>query len=581
MADRVTGDAGLIVDRRSDGALRLSSAVPLPADRPDIAERLRHWATVDPARPLMTVASGETGEGRAREMMSYGAALQAARALHGALTALGLGPGARVATLLAAGREALVLRLACLLGNMVHITLPPRPFRDLPAIPPDTGEAARIWRMVRPDLLILPDGPAPAAGGMARRLSNLPPGPPVADCDGQPTDWTAIFFTAGSTGKPKGVPITRGMIASCQAACVAVWPFLAERTPVLIDWMPWNHVFGGLDNLFKIIWNGGTLHLMPPPLADGDDTLVALMEEVRPTLMIGVPLGLRLMLDAGVGDPARLARGCARLSDIFIAGAAMDPALWDRLQAFRAGMAAVHGRPIRLRSGYGATEAASTMCLAPGPVSTPGWLGWPLPGHEIALVDADGGRELRFRGPNLAPCYLGEDGPLPLPLDAQGYYCSGDAAVLDTDPEGRPMLRFDGRLSEDFKLSSGIKVRAGALRAGLLRQLGPQVQDLVLGGEGREALVALVFPAAGAEADAAGLAARLSRDLAAWNAENPASSTVIARFALAPIRPSVDAGEVSAKGQLVQSRILRNHAPLFAALSEGRIGRAPAAAPGG
>jgi feruloyl-CoA synthase len=522
----------------------------------------------------MTVASGQ-----GREIVSYGEALHAARALHGSLAAVGLKPGARVATLLAAGREALVLRLACLLGNLVHVTLPPRPFRDLQAVPPDTGEAERIWRMVRPDLLILPAGSAMPGGGLARRLADLPPAPPLPDCDGRPADWTAIFFTAGSTGAPKGVPITRGMIASCQAACVAVWPFLAERPPVLIDWMPWNHVFGGLDNLFKIIWNGGTLHLMPPPLADGDDTLIALMEEVRPTLMIGVPLGLRLMLDAGAVDPARLARGCTRLGDIFIAGAAMDPALWDRLQAFRTEMADVHGRPIRLLSGYGATEAASTMCLVPGPVSGPGWLGWPLPGHEMALVDTEGGSELRFRGPNLAPCYLGEDGPFPLPLDAQGYYCSVDAGVLDTDPEERPMLRFDGRLSEDFKLSSGIKVRAGTLRGGLLRQLGPEVQDLVLGGAGREALVALVFPAA--DADAAGLVERLSRGLAAWNARNPASSTAIARFALATIRPSVDAGEVSAKGQLVQSRILRNHAPLFAALSEGHIGRAPAAAPGG
>ena len=542
---------GLIIGRRGDGALHLAPSLPLTGADADIATRLRHWAGVAPDRLLLTAPGAAP--------VTYAGALATARRLHGQLAAQGLRPGARVASLLPASVPALHLRLACLLGGFVHITLPPHPFRGLDHMPPAGTEAARLWHVARPDLLV-----------RDTTLASLPDAPPAPDHDGSPTDWTAIFFTSGSTGAAKGVPITRAMISSCQAAYAVAWPFLTERPPVLIDWMPWNHVFGGLDNLFKIIWHGGTLHLSPPPSADGMGAMLDLMADVQPTLSIGVPLGLKLLLDAFDAEPDRVARGCARLRHIFFAGAAMDPALWQRLDQFRTEMAHRHGPRITVLSGYGATEAASTMCLVPGDIAAPGVLGWPLPGHDIALVETDGLSEIRFRGPNLAPCYLGEDGAFPLPLDAHGYYCTGDAGVLEPDAHGQPMLRFNGRIAEDFKLSSGIKVRAGLLRADILRRLGPLATDLVLGGAGAEGLVALIFATPGAT-DAA-----LSTALADWNRANPASSTAIRRFARADFTPSPDRGEVSAKGQLVQSRIQRNHAALFAALVQGRLGHTPA-----
>lgn len=546
----------LIIGQRPDGALLLTHSLPLTGAGTDIAERLRDLADREPDRVLMT-AGGQS--------ITYAGALAAARRLHGQLAAHGLRPGARVASLLPAGLPALTLRLACLLGGYVHVTLPPHPFRAA-TFPPEGDEAARLWQIAAPDLLVLPDGQP--ASGPAIRLADLPDAPPAPDHDGQPGDWTAIFFTSGSTGAAKGVPITRRMIASCQAAYAVAWPFLAERPPVLIDWMPWNHVFGGLDNIFKIIWNGGTLHLSPPPSADGMAAMLDLMAAVQPTLSIGVPLGLKLLMDAFDGEPDRVAAGCAALRHIFFAGAAMDPALWQRLEVFRDAMARRHGPRITVLSGYGATEAASTMCLVPGDIAAPGVLGWPLPGHEIALVETDGLSEIRFRGPNLAPGYLTQTGPIPLPLDDHGYYRTGDAGLLAEDARGQPMLRFDGRIAEDFKLSSGVKVRAGLLRAGLLRCLGPLAQDVVLGGAGGDGLVALIFAAPGSEA---ALAAALGR----WNRDNPASSTAIRRFALADFTPSADRGEVSAKGQLVQSRIQRNHADLFAALTSGQSGTAP------
>lgn len=542
-----------ILGTRADGALTLANPIPLPV-HPDILDRLRHWVEVAPDRVLI---SAEVKG--ARQSLSYAAALTAAELLQARLAATGLGSGARIASLLPAGLDALTLRLACLIGGYVHLTLPPFPFRNLTACPPTEGEAGRLWQVAQPDLLIVAEDHRLRGSGPARSLADLPAGldappPPVVA-----SDWSAIFFTAGSTGASKGVPITRGMISSCQAACAAQWPFLTENPPVLIDWMPWNHVFGGLDNLFKMIWNGGSLHLAPPPSAEGMGAMLDLMFEVQPTLSIGVPLGLKLILDAFDAEPERVLPGFARLTHLFFAGAAMESALWDRLTQFRAEVARRFGHDLSVLSGYGATEAASTMCLTPGPVAGTGVLGWPLPGHEIALVETDNRLEIRFRGPNLAPGYLTEAGEIPLPLDEFGFYRTGDAGIWDGQT-----LRFDGRLAEDFKLASGIKVRTGVLRGELLKALSPLADDLVLGGEGREGLVALIFGRG-----------PLAERLADWNRANPGSSTAILRFVMADFTPDPEAGEVSTKGQIVQSRMLRNRAALFQALSDGKIGTAP------
>lgn len=550
----------LILGKRPDGAVTLSTALALPVPLDDIATRLRAWAQRSPDRVLITARAGD-----ARRSLTYAQALAEARRLHARLAAAGVSPGARIATLLPAGLDGLRLRLACLLGGFVHVALPPYPFRSAQTCPPAEGEAARLWRTVCPDLLIVPDGHPLDGKGDARSLASLPHGQPdLPDHDGAPHEWSAIFFTAGSTGPAKGVPITRGMIASCQAACTVMWPFLQERAPVLIDWMPWNHVFGGLDNLFKMIWNGGTLHLVAPPSSEGMGEMLDLMAEAGPTMSIGVPLAMKLILDAYDADPDRVAAGFRNQTHIFFAGAAMEPALWERLARFRADVERRFGSRLAVLSGYGATEAASTMCLAPQGVATPGILGWPLPGHEVALAPVDGRDEIRFAGPNLAPCYLTEEGRTPLPLDEYGFYRTGDAGVLEGD-----VLRFDGRISEDFKLSSGIKVRSGALRAQLMSRLSHLAEEIVLGGEGRDGLVALVFAKGPATLD------QITAALAEWNRANPGSSTAITRVALADFVPDAKAGELSAKGQIVQSRVLRNRAGLFAALSDGAGGLAP------
>lgn len=542
-----------------DGSRVYRSSVPLPTGLPDIFGRLREWTSRAPDRMLLSEPGTE-----GRRSLTYGEALFRARAVRDRLASKhGLRKGDCVATLAPASIDSLVLKLACLAGGFVHSALPPFPFRDggkNPATEPFLAAAA-------PKLVVAPQGhPAIERLGAVSlaALADVPsdPGDP-GDEPASPDDWAAIFFTSGSTGAPKGVPITRGMISSNQGAIAAMWPFLAETPPVLVDWLPWHHVFGGLDNIFKIIWNGGTMHVDVAPGPTTIEASVELMAEVSPTLHVAVPLGLRLLLDRLEGDVEATRKAAGGLKAVFFAGAGIDAELWQRLTAFRD----AHGG-FEILSGYGATEAASTICLSPAPLERPGELGHPLPGHEIALVEADGRTELRVRGPNVAPCYLIEGRRSELPMDEYGFYRTGDAAVLRKRSDGVPVFAFDGRLAEDFKLSSGVKVRTGPLRAGILAQCAPLADDVVISGENRDEIVALFFPAASSREDPA-IVAQLAARLGTWNTANGSSSTRIARFDIATSPADRTKGELSDKGQIVRSRYLRNHVPLFEALQAG------------
>ncbi len=543
-----------------DGRRVFRSSTPFPADRPDIWTRLRHWAAIDPERVLLSEPRDD-----GRRTIRYGEALALASALGALLTSrFGLRRGDRIATLAPAGVDALGLKLACLAGGFVHVALPPYPFSDGKPTPANGG----LLAAARPALLVAsPDHPARRGLGafdlasLVAEASAGPAAPPPAE--GPPDEWAAIFFTSGSSGDPKGVAITRGMISSNQAAIAALWPFVAERAPVLVDWLPWHHVFGGLDNIFKTIWNGGAMHVDATPSAASMAATVRLMALTAPTLHIAVPLGLKALLDEFERDETMARAATRHLRAIFFAGAGIEAPLWRRLRAFRDKLAS-----FEILSGYGATEAASTICLSAAPLEEPGEIGYPLPGHDVALVETGGRLELRVRGPNVAPAYLTESGVAPLPLDEQGFYRTGDAALLRRRADGVDTLAFDGRLSDDFKMSSGVKVRAGALRARLIAHCAPLIEDIVISGEDRDCLVALVFPAPLAAREA-GKIEKTSRALATWNAANPARSTRIARFALAEAPPDRERGEVSDKRQIVRGRFLKNHADLFAALHDG------------
>jgi feruloyl-CoA synthase len=213
-----------------------------------------------------------------------------------------------------------------------------------------------------------------------------------------------------------------------------------------------------------------------------------------------------------------------------------------------------------------------------------GYVGLPAPACEVKLAPVDGKYEARFRGPHVMPGYWRAPEATAAAFDEEGYYCSGDA-VRFVDPDLPELgLMFDGRIAEDFKLSSGTFVSVGPLRARVISAGAPYIQDVVVAGIDRDSIGLLVFPrldqclalsGLGAEADAAAIlsSAAVRRHfqqlLAQLNAKATGSASRIERILLLEEAPSVAAGEQTDKGSINQRVVLSRRAALVEALYAG------------
>lgn len=543
---------------RDDGSILLHNRTFLPDPLPDPLDRWQGWIADDPDAPFVSECDGGS-----IDIRSYGEMNIFSDSVAHALSATGLKKGARIAVIGGAGITHAAIKLAALKAGLVHIPLAPM----LADSKHGRARLAGSLKTVAPDLIIDLTGKLNDIDGAAkivRDFDDLPAGEAFKSVPVSHDDPAAIYFTSGSTGHPKGVLITRGMIASNQSAYAAHWPFLIQRRPVLIDWLPWHHVFGGLDNFYKMIWNGGAYHIETPPSPDHMDAMANRIRAVHPTIHINVPYGIELLLDHLDASPATSRALFERLDLIFFAGAGMGEDTWRRLQeAVAAGSRQTGTRPLVV-SGYGATEAASTMCLGDRPAAITSEIGLPLPGHTVKLAPVEDALEIRFRGPNLAPGYIDADGLEPLDLDDEDFLRTGDLgrALRDGAPEDG--LCFDGRLAEDFKLTTGTRVKVGALRHAILAAGAPHLQDVAIAGAGRDRVALILFATESAR-DTLGtgpLIQTLASALAAHNAAQPGSSTSIYSAILADGPPDRSAGEITDKGHLAQARCLKNRAAL-------------------
>ncbi len=548
-----------------DGSITLTNKTPLPDPLPDIYERFLHWAAKDPDASLI---SGRNKNGR--RTMTYGEARTRASDMARYLSSRCPDRHDTVAVVDDAGPDHAVVKLACLAVGLVHA-----PFASALALS-ESGRARllELFRVCRPALILVsPTLPADFAELLARENldfeiitacdtpSDSDSGQPFDVARHKPDDPAAIYFTSGSTGSAKGVMITRHMIAAVQGAISSHWPFLTTKRPVLVDWLPWHHVFGGLDNFFKVIWNGGTYHVRPAPSLNSMAAVAHEMARLEPTLYIDVPFGIKLLLDQLENDEELSRVFFANLDLIFFAGAGMDGETWSRLNRLIENRENGARQSLRVASGYGSTEAGSTICLAHEEPGSPGEVGIPLPGHQLRLVDVDGRTEVRVRGPNVSPYYTVASGHAAMPLDDQGFLCTGDvvAAVRPFHPELG--LRFDGRVAEDFKLSNGTRVKVGTLRQMLLTACAPYLGDVAIAGENNDYVAALLFPSATTtDLDEDGLFRMFERSLARHNDQWPGSSTAIRYAVVMGGTPDAENGEVNDKGHLVQRRTLQNRA---------------------
>jgi feruloyl-CoA synthase len=383
-----------------------------------------------------------------------------------------------------------------------------------------------------------------------------------------------VLFTSGSTGRPKGVINTHRMLTSNQQMIAQAMPFLAEEPPVLVDWLPWHHTFGGNHNLGLVLHHGGCLFIDEgKPLPGLFDASVRNLREVAPTVYFNVPKGFEELVAALRADRELRATFFSRLRLCFYAAASLSQRVADEFQALAVDAC---GAGIVLITALGSTETAPLAVTRPWPSDRAGAIGLPAPGTEARLVPVQEKLELRVRGPNVTPGYFGDAELTRQAFDEEGFYRLGDAVQFVDADDVNAGLSFDGRIAEDFKLASGTWVSVGALRTRAIAHFAPLVRDAVVTGHDRDDIGLLVVPDAEACARLCGerpppdarllshptVRARLTELLRSLAAASTGSATRVVRLAVLDPPPSLDAQEITDKGSLNQRAILAHRAPL-------------------
>jgi len=400
--------------------------------------------------------------------------------------------------------------------------------------------------------LVVCENPPP--GRAAELFDNFVAIEPLRDADSAGADNVAkILFTSGSTGVPKGVITTHRMLCSNQEMLRTVFPFFAEQPPVVCDWLPWHHTFGGSHNFGLVLYNGGTMYIdHGRPMPGAFDETLRNLGEVAPTVYFNVPKGYELLVEHMAANSAFREHFFSRLQMAFFAAAGLPQHVWDEFDRLALETA---GARIPMLTGLGATETAPFALCADKANRRSGVVGLPVPGVELKLAPVNGKLEARVRGPNVTPGFWREGERTRAAFDEEGFYRMGDALrFLDPADPNRGFL-FDGRLAEDFKLSTGTWVSVGPLRAKFILHAAPWVKDVVIAGHDRDDVTALIFPDGGGRD-------RLEALLRDFARQSTGSSNRIARAIILSEAPSLDAGEVTDKGSINQAAVLRRRAAL-------------------
>jgi feruloyl-CoA synthase len=550
-------------ERRADGSTVLRSPEPLRPFARAVGEWLAQWATEAPQRCFLAERSGEGWR-----RLTYGEALDAVRRIGGSLLARRLTAATPVAIL----SDNSINHALLALGAM-HAGVPVAPISPAYSLASkDHGKLKGIFELLQPGLVFAEGeqrfGPALAAvGATVTPIDVLLESEHSARVEEAfaaigPDTVAKILFTSGSTGTPKGVINTHRMLCSNQQSWVQLWPFLEDVPPVLCEWLPWNHTFGGNATFNITLRNGGTLYIDGgKPTPDLIATTARNLRDVSPTLYFNVPRGYDLLLPLLESDEQLRESFFSRLDVLFYAGAALPQNLYDRLQAL---VPSAQGRRTYMLSGWGSTETAPLATCVHFPIDRPTVVGNPAPGVELKLVPAATKLEVRVRGPNVTPGYYRSPELTRAAFDDEAFYKIGDAMRLVDEDEPARGLAFDGRVAEDFKLQSGTWVHVGAVRLRLIAACNPLLQDAVITGHDYPEVGAMVWVNQGAVRalglDETGVRERLQAALVTLQADATGCSTAPARLLVLEQPPSIDAGEITDKGYINQRAVLERRA---------------------
>src|SRR3954454_930416 len=563
------------------GAQVLSSEMPLEPSEDSLGLLLRRWAREAPERTFLAERGGDDAWVR----LSWAEAARRGAAVAQALLDRGLGPERPVLLLSGNAIDHALLTLGGFLAGVPVVPVSPA----YSLMSRDYGKVKHIAQLVRPGLVYAADGDAFSGvlsavdfGGAELVLSRGAGATPFRDLEAArptravdealarvgPDSVAKILFTSGSTAQPKGVVNTHRMLCANQQALAQIWPFTETTPPVLVDWLPWNHTFGGNHNFNLVLKRGGTMYIdagRPAPQLVA--TTVRNLTEIAPTIYFNVPAGYGALLPFLEKDAELRARFFERLDLIFYAAAALPQDLWTRLENVAI---EERGEPVRMTSSWGLTETSPLATSAHYPIDRAGVIGVPVPGVEIKLTPVEDKLEMRVKGPNVTRGYLGAPELPAQAFDDDGWCRTGDAGKLQDPDDPNAGLVFDGRVVEDFKLTTGTFVSVGNLRPAVLASASPLLMDAVVCGHDRDYVALLAWLNLGAAREVAGapeaelpelvrspaIAEALRAKLRAHNAASPASSTRVSRVVLLAEPPSLDANEITDKGYVNQRAAL-------------------------
>lgn len=589
------------VETRADGAKILRSTRPLPDYERCIGEWLKNNARDIGGRDFLCERESNEADARWRRL-TYREALAKVEAIGTWILAQGFTAETPVAVLSDNSIDHALISLAC-----AHVGVP------IASISPaysllskDHAKLKSIIGQLTPGAIFVGDA-AQFAGALAA-LEGLHTAKVVAGANATgrivpfeellskrdevavahayaavaPDTVAKILFTSGSTGEPKGVKNTQRMLTSSQISKAIGWRFLETTPPVTLDWLPWSHTFGANHNFNLILRNGGTMYIDNGKPAPGLlQRTIRNIHDVASNVYFNVPRGYDLLVAEMKKDAALAKAFFEPLQIVFYAGAALPQNTWEDLVSLSR---AVGGAPVVLTSGWGSTETSPLATDCHFQAERSGNIGVPAAGVDVKLLPNGDKLEIRVKGPVVTPGYWRRDDITKSAFDEEGFYLIGDAVRLaDASDPGKGFF-FDGRVAEDFKLTTGTWVSVGSMRVAGIEALAPLAQDIVVTGHGRADIGFLIFANMAACREWAGAAAevepeqvlqhpavvaRVQSGLRALKAQGGGSSTMATRALLMSEPPSVDAGEITDKGYTNQRAVLARRAALVEELYAG------------
>src|ERR1700722_9056676 len=587
------GNPAVRIDRRDDGTIYLTPKTALGDYPARLTDRLHHWARFEPNRVFMAerVLSGGWRQ------ITYTQLLASTRSIASALLARGLSPDAPIVILSGNSIDHALVAFGALYAGIPFCPVSPA----YSLVSKDYGKLAYLMKLLTPGLVFADDatkfagalrahvpneaeivashGEAPGRGVTILADLLATPNHPALDAAHAaigPDTIAKFLLTSGSTGNPKAVINTQRMICANQVMLRETLAFLKDEPPVIVDWLPWNHTFGGNHNIGLTLFNGGSMYLDDgKPVPGGIEETVRNLREGSPTVYFNVPKGYESLLPYLRDDAALRAKFFHRLHAMFFSGAGLSPYVWNSLDEFAVRET---GFRVPMLTGLGATETAPfSMSVRPA-TSRSGHVGLPVSGNEVKLVPDNGKLEVRVKGPNVTPGYWRQPELTAQAFDEEGFYKYGDALKPADADDFSAGFDFDGRIAEDFKLASGTWVSVGPLRARFVAACAPLVRDVVIAGINRDEVSALVIldldgcrlinPALPSD-DVGVMAAdplireALRERLIKFLATATGSSTRIARAVLIDTPLSIDRGEVTDKGSINQRAVLDHRTGLI------------------